>query len=176
MYPFDFFMKLYFMDYINDVVIPENNKRLNSAMNFSDYFGVIGCRLIMVCYVGHSTRDFFLKYLITPHKGAPIRLNHIIYGRRLENISRVISYKNISIPEFNDPFFYNRGRYMRGGTIKRLHMLTHHGSVLLMSKYRSGLTAKLSLGGCFSPASLTLLGTITTKLRVINLRLFIMLI
>ena len=84
-------MKLYFMDYINDVVIPENNKRLNSAMNFSDYFGVIGCRLIMVCYVGHYTRDFFLKYLITPHKGAPIRLNHIIYGRRLENISQVIS-------------------------------------------------------------------------------------
>ena len=56
-----FFMKLYFVDYINDVVIPETNKRLNSAINLSEYFCVIGCRLIMACYVGHSVRDFFLK-------------------------------------------------------------------------------------------------------------------
>ena len=52
--------------YIKDVAIPETNKRLNSAMNLSEYFRVIGCRLIMAYYVGHSVRDFFLKYLITP--------------------------------------------------------------------------------------------------------------
>ena len=32
----DFFMKLYFVDYIKDVVIPETNKCLNSAMNLSE--------------------------------------------------------------------------------------------------------------------------------------------
>ena len=67
----DFFVKLYFMEYINDVVIPDTTKRLNSAMNLSDYFCVIGCRLIMACYVGHSSRDLFLKDPTTPQKVAP---------------------------------------------------------------------------------------------------------
>ena len=72
MYHLDFFMKLYFMDYIKAVVIPETKKRLNSDMNLGEYFCVIGCRLIMACYVVHSVRDFFLKYTINLHKGAPI--------------------------------------------------------------------------------------------------------
>ena len=100
-----FFMKLYLMEYIKDVVIHETNNRLNSAMNLSDYFCVIGCRLIMACCVGHYFRDFFFKDPITPHKGTPIHLKHIISVSRLENIIQVISYKNISIPEFNDSFF-----------------------------------------------------------------------
>ena len=79
----DLFMKLYFIEYIKDVVIHETNKLLTSAMNLSEYFRVIGCRLIMACYVGHFFRDLFLKFPITPQKGAPIRLNHIISGRRL---------------------------------------------------------------------------------------------
>ena len=114
----DFFMKLYFMDYIKDVVIPETNKGFNSAMNLSEYFCVIGCRLIMACYVGHSVRDFFLKDPITPQKGAPIRLNHIISGRRLEKITQVMSYTNIAIPEFNYPFF--RQRQMQEGWNKNM--------------------------------------------------------
>ena len=85
------------MDYIKDIVIPETNKRLNSAMNLSEYFSVIGCRLIMACYVGHSVRDSFLKDTITPQKVALIRINHII--------TKFMSYKNISIYEFNNPFF-----------------------------------------------------------------------
>ena len=56
-----FFVKLYSMDYIKDVFIPDTNKLLNSEMNWSEYFRVIGCRLIMACYVGHSIRDLFLK-------------------------------------------------------------------------------------------------------------------
>ena len=74
----DFFMKSYFMEYIKYLVIPETNKHLNSDMNLSDYFHVIGCHLIMACYVGHSVRDLFLKDTITTQKGAPIRLNYII--------------------------------------------------------------------------------------------------
>ena len=62
----DFFVKIYFMEYIKDVVIPETNKCLNSAMNFSECFHVIGCCLIMDCSVGYSVRDLFLKDPITP--------------------------------------------------------------------------------------------------------------
>ena len=76
-------MKLYFMEYIKYVVIPDTNKCLNSAMNLSEYFFVIGWRLIMACYVIHSVRELFLKYPINPQKGTHIRLNQIIYGRRL---------------------------------------------------------------------------------------------
>ena len=101
----DFFMKLYFMNCIKDVVIPDTNKFLNSAMNLSEHFCVIICRLIMACYVGHSIRGFFLKGPITPQKGAPIRLNNIISERHLEKITQVISYTNLAITEFNDPFF-----------------------------------------------------------------------
>ena len=100
----DFFMKLYFMEYIKNVVIPETNKSLNSYMNLSEYFCVIGCCLIMDCYAGHFVRDFFLKDHITPQKGSPICLSHIISGRSLDKTTHVMSYTNISIPEFNDPF------------------------------------------------------------------------
>ena len=93
------------MDYIKDVVIPETNKRLNSAMNLSEYFRVIGCRLIMACYVGYSVRAFILKDTITPQKCAPILLNHIISRRRFEKIPQVMSYTNLAILEFNYPFF-----------------------------------------------------------------------
>ena len=79
----DFFMKLYFIEYIKDVVIPDTNKRLKSAMNLSEYIHAVSFRLIMDFYVGHSVRDLFLKDYITPHKGSPIRLNHSISGRRL---------------------------------------------------------------------------------------------
>ena len=104
-YRLQFFIKLFFMDYIKNLIIPETKKRLNSTMNLSQYFCVIGFCLIMACYVVHSVRDFFLKYLITPQKGAPIHLNHIISGRRIDNITQVMSYKIFSIPEFNYPFF-----------------------------------------------------------------------
>ena len=66
LYLLDFFMKLYFMDSIKDVVIPETNKHINSDMNLSEYFCVIVCRLIMACSVGHSIRYFFLKDTINP--------------------------------------------------------------------------------------------------------------
>ena len=61
---------------------------------------------------------FFLKDTITPQKGALIRLNHIISGRCLENIIKVMSYTNITIPEFNDPFF--RQMQMQEGLNKNM--------------------------------------------------------
>ena len=162
------------MEYIKDVVIHETNKFINSAMNSSEYFRVIGCRLNMDCYVGHSVRDFFFKDTITPRKVPPSASAKSSSGKRLDNITQVISYKNIAITEFNYPFS-NRGRYRKGGTRTWRHILIHHGSVLLMSQSRSGLIAKLSRGGCLSPTSLTLLGTSIKKIRVLNIRLFIML-
>ena len=98
-----FFMKLYFMNYIKDVVIPDTIKHPNSSMNLSDYFHVIGYCLIMDCYVGHSVRDFFLKGPITPQKGAPIRLNNIIFGRSLGNTAYAMSYTYFTIPECGYP-------------------------------------------------------------------------
>ena len=62
----DFLVKFYCMEYIKDVVIPETKKRLKSAINQSEQVRVIGCFLIMACYVAHSGRDFFLKYPIAP--------------------------------------------------------------------------------------------------------------
>ena len=44
------------MKYIKDIVMPETNKRLNPPVVLSDYFRLIGCRLIMACYVGHYFR------------------------------------------------------------------------------------------------------------------------
>ena len=58
MYRLNFFIKLYFMDYIKNVVIPKTNKRLNSEMSLSEYFRVIVCRLIMACY-WQNTRIFY---------------------------------------------------------------------------------------------------------------------
>ena len=102
----DFFIKLCFMEYIKDVVIPKNNKHINSPMNSSEYFRVLGCHLIKACYVGHSVREFFLKDPITPQKGAPIRLNPIISGRHLDKNIQVKSYTNIAITDFSYPFLW----------------------------------------------------------------------
>ena len=62
----------------------------------------------MACYVGHSGRDLFLKDPGTPYKGASVRLNHIVSGRRLEKITQVISYTSLAIAEFNDTLFQHR--------------------------------------------------------------------
>ena len=96
------------MEYIKDLFIPDNKKCLNSSINLSEFLCVIGCCLVIACYVGHSIRDLFLNDPITPHKGTPIRLNHIIYGRFLDNITQVMSYTNIAITEFNYPCFQQR--------------------------------------------------------------------
>ena len=48
-----------------------------------------------------------MKDPITPQKDAPIRLNIIIYVRRLEKIAQVMSYINIAIPEFNELDFWH---------------------------------------------------------------------
>ena len=104
----NFFMKLYFIEYINDVVIPDTNKHLNSDMNLSEYVCVSGCCSIMDCYVGHSVRDFFLKYPIISQKGTPICPDHIISGRGLDKITQVMPYKHFAIPGFNNIFFQQR--------------------------------------------------------------------
>ena len=170
----ELFMKLYFMDYIKYEVIPETNKCLNSPMNLSEYFSVIFCRLIMACYVGHSGRGFFLRYSIKPQKGAPIYPNHTLSRRRLEKITQVLFYKILLFLISIIPFS-GRGIRSRFGTRTWQHILTHHGSVFLMSQSRSGLTTTLALGVCLSPAILTFLGEIITQFRVLNIRLFIML-
>ena len=56
------------------------------------------------------------------------------------------------------------------------HILTYHGLVFFMSHSRGGLTATLELVGCVSPESPTLLRTSIIQFRVINLRLFIIVI
>ena len=105
MYRLYFFVKLYLMEYIKDLVISDTNILIYSAVSLSEYFCVVVCHLIMAYYVGHSGGDLFLEDTITPHKGSVVHLKHIISGRRLEKITRFMSYKNIAVHEFNDPFF-----------------------------------------------------------------------
>ena len=77
-------------------------------MVLSEYFRVIGCRLIIACYVGKSVRKLFSKYPITPKKDTPICLNHIVSGRRLGKITQAMSYTNFPIPEYDDFLFQHR--------------------------------------------------------------------
>ena len=94
------------MEYIKDVFITENKRYLNSAMYLSDYLCVIGCILVMDCSVDYSIRDFFLKDPITPPERWPSSASTTSsLGGAFEKITKVISYKNIAIPELNDPFF-----------------------------------------------------------------------
>ena len=143
-------------------------------MNLSDYFCVIGCRLIMACYVGHSSRDIFLKDPTTPQKVAPICLNHIICGRRLKKITQVFLKKILTFLSSMIPFS-NRVICRRCGTRTWHHILSHRESVFLMIQSSSVFTATLAMGGCFTPAIISLLVKSITQLRVINIRLFIML-
>ena len=71
------------MKYIKDVVIPDTKKRLKYPIILSEYFRMIGCRLIMECCIGHSVREFFSKDPITPQKITPIYINHIVSDRCL---------------------------------------------------------------------------------------------
>ena len=121
MFCLNFFMKLYFMDYAKNVVIPDTNKRLNSAIQLSEFFCVVGCRLIMDYYVCESVRELLLKNIITPNKGAPMHLNHIISGRSLAQITQGMSYKNLAINEFNELncFAIWYGRWLRKNLTKR---------------------------------------------------------
>ena len=109
----NFFTKLYFMEYIKDVVIPETNKCINSDMNLSDYFRVVVCRLIIACYVDHSFRDFFLKDTITPKKGAPYASTTSSLGGALIISLRLCLTKILPLLSSMIPFS-NRGRCRRG--------------------------------------------------------------
>ena len=140
----ELFMKLYFVDYIKDVVIPETNKFLNSAMNLSEYFCVIFCRLIMDCYVGHSVRDLFLKDPITPQKGAPSASTTSSLGGAFRKSLRLCLTQTLPFLS-STILFSNRCRCRRGGTRIWRHILTHHGSVFLMSQYRGVLTSTHAL-------------------------------
>ena len=67
----DFYFQFYFIKYIKDIAIPETNKCLNYSIILGEYFCVIGCRLIMVCYVGHSVRELFFKEPLNLQKVPP---------------------------------------------------------------------------------------------------------
>ena len=105
---FNLFCQLYFKKYIKDAVNPDTNKHINPSLVLGEYFRMIGCFLIMTCYVGHSVRDLFLKDPIKTQKGAYIRLNHIISGRHLEKITHNISCTNRPILENYNPFLQQR--------------------------------------------------------------------
>ena len=77
-------------------------------MVLSKYFRVIGCRLIMSCYLDHYVRDLFLRDTITSQKGSHIHLNPIISERQLGNITHAISYTNHKMMEYEDPFLQHR--------------------------------------------------------------------
>ena len=57
----------------------------------------------MACYAGHFIRDFFINDPINPQKGASI-----ISGSRFEKITQVVYYTNLSITDFNNPFWQQK--------------------------------------------------------------------
>ena len=73
-----------------------------------EYFHVIGCCLIILCYVDHYVRDLFMRDTITPQKVSHIHLNPIKDERYLGDIIHVISYINHTILEYDEPFFQPR--------------------------------------------------------------------
>ena len=77
----------------------------------------------MTCHVGHYVRGLFFKDTITSQKGAPVHLNYIISGRRLENITQFMSYKNFPIAYYDDPLLQQR--QMGGG--RNINMAENFG-------------------------------------------------
>ena len=105
---FEIFLRVYFIKYIKDFVITGTKKRFKSSVVLSEYFCAIGCRLIMTWYVGPSIREFFSKGRIKTNKGDPTHPNQIIYGRRTKKITQPVSYQNLPITDYDDPFFQQR--------------------------------------------------------------------
>ena len=102
---FDIFFQMNLMNYINNVDIPDTNKRLKYPVVLDEYLRMIACRLIMACYVDHSVRGLFSNYSIKTQKGNPKCINKIISIRHLRNITYAMSYTNLPIKEYYDPFF-----------------------------------------------------------------------
>ena len=106
-------MKLYFMEYIKDVVIPDTNKCLNSAMNLVSIFLWLVDVWLWLVMLYTLSGNYFLRITLLPRK-APTSVSTKSYmvgafirPHRL-NLIQILTFLTSIIP------FSNRGRCRRG--------------------------------------------------------------
>ena len=158
-------MKLYFMDYIKDVVIPDTNKRLNAAMNLRNYFRVIGRSfgyglLLWPLYQGLL---FLRSHYPLPERRPPPTSTTSSLGWSLDKYhSCYLLHKYYHILSSIIPFFSTEADMQEGEEQESGKNILSPlcGSVFLMRQSKEWIKIPhFALGRCFSPPqSLTLLG------------------
>ena len=76
-------------------------------MDLKEFLIFMGCMSIMACYIGSGDREeWWSSDPIEDGRGAPMRLNKYMCGRRFQEISTNLVYTNKVQPTtYVDPFF-----------------------------------------------------------------------
>ena len=105
----EWFLRCLPMQYLNEVLIPETNKKMNRPMDFPEFLKFIGLLLLMsTTRVGCSIRDWFSEAPPNPFEGAPFRLHQFMSRSRYEEILRSLTYTSSPKPNFKDRFWQVR--------------------------------------------------------------------
>ena len=95
-------------DYLEEVLIPDTNKGLSVPMDLQEYMQWVGCWIYMACWVGiESFRDWWSTTTPLMAKGAPFRLNCIMYRNRFDTILSALHFTNREV-RYEDDFLQMR--------------------------------------------------------------------
>ena len=95
-------------EYIEKVLIPDTSKGRSVPMDIQEFIKCVGCWIYMACWVGIENRQDWW-YTTTPlmAKGAPFRINRIMYRNWFDYIISAIIFTNREVP-YEDRFFQMR--------------------------------------------------------------------
>ncbi|KAL3782253.1 hypothetical protein ACHAWO_010589 [Cyclotella atomus] len=98
------------VEYIQNVVIKNVNKELETPTDIREFLTVLSCIHFMACYEGISNRrEWWSLKPISEEDGAPFRLNQWISWTRFNNITSKMTYTDKDPPDYIDGFHQQSG-------------------------------------------------------------------
>ena len=91
----NWFMILFPMEWVRNVLIPSTNKKLKVPMTLKEFFVFLGCLLTMARFGGHSRHEWWHKSPPSILRGAPFRLHEYMSYRRFEQIDKALTLTNL---------------------------------------------------------------------------------
>jgi hypothetical protein len=99
------FEKLFPVHFVENTMIPEMNKVLDTPITYGEFLRFIGLWFLMSTTNCESRKDFFSRRLPTPFSAAPFILSDYMTGYRFESIINALKYTERTPPSYRDKFW-----------------------------------------------------------------------
>ena len=98
------FELLFCKQYVEEVLIPATNEKLESELTYGEFLVWLGLWLLMATIQGPARREFWSTHKVDLYEGAPFRLNDVMTRNRFESILSSLRYTNIPPPSTKTDF------------------------------------------------------------------------